>query len=88
MRSPDLGFPAFVVLLMVLLPVMLIAVIRLPEWQGSSEEDARPSCSRQRHGCAGPGHGNDGPSRGNAAGQEGARIAAGEKQPDARPPSP
>lgn len=43
MRSPDLGFPAFVVLLMVLLPVMLIAVIRLPEWQGSSEEDAGPA---------------------------------------------
>jgi hypothetical protein len=43
-----------VVLLMVLLAMMLIAVIRLPERQGSSEEDARPQSPRQRHGCAGP----------------------------------
>jgi len=48
------------VLLMVLLAMMLVAVIRLPERQGSSEEDARPQPPRQRHGCAGPGHGKDG----------------------------
>jgi hypothetical protein len=35
LRSPDLGFPTFVVLLMVLLAMMLIAVIRPPERQGS-----------------------------------------------------
>jgi hypothetical protein len=39
---------------MVLLAMMLIVVIRLPERQGSSEEDARPQSPRQRHGCAGP----------------------------------
>jgi hypothetical protein len=81
MRSTDLGFPTFVVPLMVLLPMMLIAVIRLPEWQGSSEEDARAQPLTAAPRMRRPGPRQRWPSRGNAAGQEGARIAAGENSP-------
>jgi hypothetical protein len=36
------GVSSIMVLLVVLLAMMLFAVIRAPEWEGSSEEDARP----------------------------------------------
>lgn len=36
------GTGSFVVFLVVLLAMMLVAVIRQPRWEGSSQEDARP----------------------------------------------
>jgi hypothetical protein len=53
--SPPLandGASSLVMLLAVLLAMMLLAVIRAPEWDGSPEEDALPA-----HRFAGPGCG-------------------------------
>jgi hypothetical protein len=36
------GASSFVVFLVVLLAMMLVAVIRMPEWDGSSQQDAGP----------------------------------------------